>query len=272
MSTSPHEPSGPPTWSFDEAIARENRIRRRRWLVRGVVAALIVGIGVLWMAIWIPLRDHLQARAWLNSKGCSVSWGNDPELGIVTSVIYLPEWEKSGRVVTFGDAELAAIAKLYQVDSLVLADCEGVTAQGLTSIGRLRSLRDLDLSRLASITDSRIGRLIAPLDDSCLIPLTGLPKLSSLSLSGNRITDDGLAHLARIGTLQTLDLTGTEVTDAGLEHLRALPRLQSVELGGTRVTAEGAMKLQSDRPGLSVNQALDPDLDEAIKARRGQGD
>ena len=43
-----------------------------------------------------------------------------------------------------------------------------------------------------------------------------------MTLSGNRITDDGLAMIARMPDLEELDLDATDVTDAGLVHLQAL--------------------------------------------------
>ena len=112
------------------------------------------------------------------------------------------------------------------------------------------------------------GSTMAGMSDACLTPIKNLTRLQLLNLDGNRITDDGLAVISRISSLEDLDLKATEVTNAGLVHLRALKNLKTLSLGGTRVTPEGASALQSALPGVTIDFAIDPELDRMIKQSR----
>ena len=53
------------------------------------------------------------------------------------------------------------------------------------------------------------------------------PNLDTLSLSGPRVTDAGLAHLTGLGQLRALVLDGTRVTAQARSNLkRVLPKLE----------------------------------------------
>jgi Leucine Rich repeat len=94
-----------------------------------------------------------------------------------------------------------------------------------------------------------------------------LEGLRTISITGTKITDAGIAHLAGLSRLRvvylqwdihltgaclvhlrdkkeltrmtTLNLSGTSITDQGLVHLRALGSLAIVNPAGTRVTNQG---------------------------------
>jgi hypothetical protein len=46
--------------------------------------------------------------------------------------------------------------------------------------------------------------------------------------------------------------------------------LQVVNLAATRVTAEGVAKLQEARPDLTISMETVPEIDQAVKERRGE--
>lgn len=76
-----------------------------------------------------------------------------------------------------------------------------------------------------------------------------LPVLPLEEIKGDgspRITDQGLAHLARIHTLEFLDLEwASDITDSGLRHLHEIQGLRWVDLGGcAQVTAAGIAALE----------------------------
>jgi len=76
-----------------------------------------------------------------------------------------------------------------------------------------------------------------------------LIQLKQLKLSGTKITDKGLLHLANLEKLETLTLVGCDkITDAGLKHLHKLTNLKQVRLKGTAVSAEGITKLKKALP------------------------
>jgi hypothetical protein len=77
--------------------------------------------------------------------------------------------------------------------------------------------------------------------------LGSLPRLASLDLRQNRLTNQALAHAARMKTLRAL-LVGCEasnpsITDDGLLHLADLPLLEVLDLEGTAVTEKGLARL-----------------------------
>ena len=72
-----------------------------------------------------------------------------------------------------------------------------------------------------------------------------MTKLSSLDLAGTRITDAGLAHLAKLPLNRELNLGNTAVTDAGIvAHLGKKATLNIVDLRGTAVGKAGLAALR----------------------------
>jgi len=92
--------------------------------------------------------------------------------------------------------------------------------------------------------------------------LTGevMQKVTSLDLSSEPITDEGVSLLARPDTelknLSTLDLFGTQVTDAGVKELAradtGLKKLSMLGLSSTKVTDAAVKDLRKARPKLGI--------------------
>ena len=101
----------------------------------------------------------------------------------------------------------------------------------MQALERLPGLKALDL------TGARIS-------DDALRHVAGLDRLESLVLVGTHVGDEGMRHLAAITSLRYLDLTGTEVGDAGLAHLAGLKNLQTLRLAGTLITDGGMSYLR----------------------------
>lgn len=69
----------------------------------------------------------------------------------------------------------------------------------------------------------------ASIDDDWLHRVAALEHVEVLAIWSPRVTDAGVAQLARMRNLQSLHLSGTQVTEAGLEKLRqAVPTLRLV--------------------------------------------
>jgi hypothetical protein len=80
--------------------------------------------------------------------------------------------------------------------------------------------------------------------DALLDRFSRLDHIMALDLESSRgVTDEGLAHLARLPQLRHLNLAGCGITDRGLEVLRRLPALESIVLTGTRITDAGVVNL-----------------------------
>jgi hypothetical protein len=145
------------------------------------------------------------------------------------------------------DNRLAGLVDRYgdQISGLVLDDTL-VSNRGLECLRRLTSLRQLVLSA------ARRGRLggrnrSAPestITDAGLVHLQ-IPTLTSLSLSGLPVTDDGLVTLAGVPSLEELYLSGTKVKGAGLRSLKSLPNLRFLALDNIALTGDGWSELAS---------------------------
>jgi hypothetical protein len=100
---------------------------------------------------------------------------------------------------------------------------------------------------LARLATAREGRLEAhgQMTDTLLRDVARCPGITTLDLSGSRrVTDAGIALLARLPQLRYLDLSGTSVTDHGLTVLEELPQLETLSLIGTRVGDAGMAPLE----------------------------
>jgi hypothetical protein len=75
-------------------------------------------------------------------------------------------------------------------------------------------------------------------------------RLKYLSLKG-RVTDAGLAHVAKLPLLERLYLTGTSVTDTGMKALVGLTKLKVLGLSHTRVGNAGLATLKGGLPELT---------------------
>ena len=84
-----------------------------------------------------------------------------------------------------------------------------------------------------------------------------MEQLTSLTLCGTRVSDEGLQALDKFRSLQQLDLNMTDVTDDGLPALAKLGRLTSVDLSHTLVTPGGVKRLQRARPALRIQADSD---------------
>ena len=141
-----------------------------------------------------------------------------------------------------------------------------------------RTLADREWDRLiAAMKERGVTALDAGglMTDDVLERVASLDHVTSLSLGGSRqLTDEGLAHLARMPQLERLDLSeypGGRLTDRGLEVLRHLPNLRHFEMtwqGG--ITDKGVENLRfCDRLEV-VNLMGSPTGDGAIRALAGK--
>jgi internalin A len=140
-----------------------------------------------------------------------------------------------------GETGVSSLHPLRNATGLKVLWCDALRKLGdgkATALGRFPMLEFLDLS-WTGITDITVKRLkTAP--------------IRKLSLTGTKITDEGLRHLAQINTLEMLGLYHTDVSDAGLRSLHDLPKLRVLVVGSTRVTTKGKQSIQRAMPKLKV--------------------
>ena len=81
-------------------------------------------------------------------------------------------------------------------------------------------------------------------DDPTLATLPLLDLAEYVNLSNTAVTENGLAHLARVGVnIRHIDLTGMRLTAAGLESLKNMPRLQQVDFHHGEAPREALFEL-----------------------------
>ena len=89
--------------------------------------------------------------------------------------------------------------------------------------------------------------------DAGLAPVAKLSNLTRIHLENTGITDAGLKHLSGLSHLTYVNLYGTTVTDAGLKNLEGLKNLKSLYLWQTKVTQAGADALKKALPDCEIN-------------------
>ena len=131
---------------------------------------------------------------------------------------------------------------------------------------------------LAVMADQNIASLNAEgqLTDAVLARLGQLPHLLKLNFGGTKgVTDEGLAHLARLQRLQELDLSdypGGQITDRGLAVLRNLPELRRLQMcWQSAITDAGVANLKFCEKLESVDLLGTHTGDGVIAALAGKG-
>lgn len=133
-----------------------------------------------------------------------------------------------------------------------------LTDRGMESLGRLTSLKRLEIVGAYSVSEEglshlshleNLGRLEfidTPVTDEGLERIAeSLPNLWSLSLRGTEVTDEGLRHVKRLVKLGKLELNHTSVGDPGMQHIKELKKLKWIDLTATQVTDEGLQGLDT---------------------------
>ncbi|WP_165070095.1 leucine-rich repeat domain-containing protein [Paludisphaera rhizosphaerae] len=142
---------------------------------------------------------------------------------------------------------------------------------------------DAALARLAASYGSRISALWlhqTSITDDGLRHLEGMTNLSHLGIyyypPGRgwpilqpKISDAGLAHLAKLPQLHSLDLHNVPITDAGLAVVKNLPSLSSLMLTRTEIQGPGLVHLQSHPTLSSLYISGDMLTDDGLKALAG---
>lgn len=132
-------------------------------------------------------------------------------------------------------------ASAASVGLLLAAGCSKVPLKEQAALAALEAGAK---GRAVTSEAGHVVKLTAPdMTDELAKELPALPHLESLTLSGSRITDSGLAALAELKSVHTLLLDGTQIGDAGLKALAALPQLQNLNLAGCPITDDGLAEL-----------------------------
>lgn len=175
------------------------------------------------------------------------------------------EWVSGDRQWTAAATALARKGKVPEpLRPLVLTDTHFAALGHLPHLRRLKIIAELDasqaglrnLARLTSleaiILDNASGRSTGGVTDDALRFLSRLPRLRTLHLEGNPITDAGLTRLGWPVGLTSLNLSGTKTTDAGLLHLAQIASLQELVVLDCAVTASAIKRVRQSLPKCRV--------------------
>lgn len=80
-----------------------------------------------------------------------------------------------------------------------------------------------------------------------------VPRLTTLSIYGVRLTPEALAGIATLDSLERIDISHTPLDDDGLQALAPLKKLRELNLEATQVTDAGVRRLTTALPNLTVN-------------------
>ena len=142
----------------------------------------------------------------------------------------------------------------------------GVKCDALRHVGKLKSLRVLDVSGNRDLTDVDLKHLqgLASLEGlyiggsqrlsgSGLWRLKGMAALHSLDLSQIGLTDDWLWRIGELTSLEGLHMACTGLKGTGLAELRALGSLRKLNLSRTKLPGRALEQLK----GLLSLEVLD---------------
>jgi Leucine-rich repeat (LRR) protein len=236
---------------------------------------------LLWARGWNPKLKFLDlSYNYLSDRG------GLEDIGTITTLTDLNLSENK-----LSDESIAPLSSLLQLRRLNLA-CNGgylegygpkpFTGQGLSTIGALTTLTDLNLfnnkitdkgaSEISTLTNLTYLNLAEnSLHNKALIALSPLLKITSLNLRGNYLVDGCLAQLSSLKNLTYLDLsynditisndintfqglyalnqlvflnlTGNDLRDNHLQEIRTLPNLRLLKLSrNEQITNQGLVK------------------------------
>ena len=93
--------------------------------------------------------------------------------------------------------------------------------------------------------------------DEKLAGLNSLRRIRGLALTGEKINDVTLRHVAKLSDVEWLNLHDASVTDDGLRCLAKLKKLHWINVCGTRVTQTGITYLRAQLPAAQVQSDFD---------------
>lgn len=183
------------------------------------------------------------------------------------------------------DASVKSLEGMATLSHLSIISEGRLTDKALASLGTMKKLQSLDLSsyvdteQLGKMHFSAAGiRQLAGLQNLEELLLVGhdvpadaldFPRLTSLSLSGDTITDTTADAIARLRKLKTLQLVYTNITDRGLQAITSLPELRRLNLDSKVITDKGTGLLPKlthlEHLSLRVSGLTDATLEHLLK-------
>ena len=155
-------------------------------------------------------------------------WVSEVGLTTLAALTSLEELNLAKTLV--GNEALAVMGQFPRLKKLRISQCQ-IDDMGLVDLVKVSTLEDLDLSENSQISNAgmeSIGKLTS---------------LKKLNLWRDALTDDGVRQLAGLTNLEWLNLDNTQLSDAGLDSLQGMHKLTFLHLGSTSISDAGLPKL-----------------------------
>lgn len=187
------------------------------------------------------VNQFTQLRPDQISDGSLAQLASSPEAAAAITEIDM----RGAQVSDTGFNYLAALPNLESLS----AGGPRITATGLATVGKSKSLRHLDLADSAA-NDQVVGELSqiphlqtlnlegTAVTGGAAVGLAAMQELTELSLMGTAVNDQVVAGLASL-PLQKLNLSRTPITNASLPHILKIETLEELELAFTGLTGAG---------------------------------
>ena len=227
-----------------ESKADTDRQPRRRWFARFSLrtAFVLVTLVCVWLGVQVNRAKNERAAKFAFQQVEALHFNDAQVDSSDFSIIPIGEaraaeakWKRHLRQ-WLGDDYVDRIASVAFMG-------KPIDLEHLRIAGKLSHLREL------SIQDQ------TQLGDEVIAEVKHL-KLKTLCLWRTQVTDVGLRDLANSPISQTLTglgLSGTRVTDAGLEHVAKLKGLTILELEDTKVSDAAVTKLSKQLPECGIS-------------------
>ncbi len=145
-------------------------------------------------------------------------------------------------------------------NEIVLTRCDVNDDQLLSWDASSRKLEWLDLG-FTQVTDrlfleskqsawdvKRLSLELTNISDASMSSIAAMDDLTELDLTECKVTDRGIAELAKHRSLRKLWIGGTQVSDKSIEVLSSIPKLESLIYEGSAITPQGFAQLARKNP------------------------
>lgn len=207
-------------------------------LIHGILIGPFAGAILTW--------DGAPA-AWLRAiEGFLIVWGSSTILAAAVAAVLAPR--------CLGPAK-GPPRWMYLLSPLLLAPALWNCAQTLATLPKQRRVLGEFKKRGAIVWDGTslpIFAILMDCSDEDIERLHPVADLYLAALSGNQITDVGVAHLNGLRRLENLSLASPGITDNSVENLSRLSHLRFLYLEGTNLTVRALDQLQKNLPRCQI--------------------
>ena len=169
---------------------------------------------------------------------------NDVTLGDAKNIVMLPTMKRL-RVLSLRNTGISALKGSHPFpESLKVLDLGGnrslevdvfTALKGLKELGSLHldstNSGDNEIANLAGLPLTKLNLSFTKVTDAGLTHLSGLKKLTQLDLQGIKgIKGEGFRHLHKLDNLRLFNAEGTNISNESLAHLAKMQRLEGLTL------------------------------------------